>query len=563
MRSRLAGPLAAALILAGCGASSTAPPSALPDPTAATSPIASPTPTGSPAPTATATPAAAGHWEEAGSLAVGRAAPHVVAVGDTGVLVVGNDDCGYDAGWPQGPFGCSRSCIRADSRVVEAWSASGEAWMKVGPLSAPRTEMAIVALADGRALVAGGVQAASGREAERPWLQEDHHVSLSRTSLFDGGTGHWTPAAAMSTPRTAPIAALLRDGRVLVAGGYDLDAPTGPWTMGPGGRLDPTGEIVLAAHRPTSTAATGPAGAILANMIPSGPDVPVMATAELYDPVTDTWSATGPMRVARYGDAAVTLADGRVLVVPNGGPTLGIGVFGWDGRPPREHELAGTLAEIYDPRTGRFSLAGELPSIDVAPLNALGHDVDEDSWDVTTGSLVALADGGALVAGRSAVLTKGGSVAGFYARTLRFDPATTRWAEIDRTALMYRDAEQGDFTLEVVARGHVLPASLAAPMADGRVLVAGGLRSSSSDFTEIVTSSDAAVFDPSAGTWAAAPSMPEGRAGGAVVALADGSAILVGGYPERVRPGSMGYTPGECGAGSTGSRSAVRFVPGS
>ena len=54
-----------------------------------------------------------------------------------------------------------------------------------------------------------------------------------------------------------------------------------------------------------------------------------MATAELFDPTTGSWSQTGPMTYARIGAAAVTLADGRVLVFgSHGGAGSGVDVDG-------------------------------------------------------------------------------------------------------------------------------------------------------------------------------------------------------------------------------------------
>jgi hypothetical protein len=58
-----------------------------------------------------------------------------------------------------------------------------------------------------------------------------------------------------------------------------------------------------------------------------------LASAELYDPKTGTFSPTGSMATARYGDTATTLSDGRVLIV-GGADSSGNGL---------------TSAELYQP----------------------------------------------------------------------------------------------------------------------------------------------------------------------------------------------------------------------
>ena len=67
----------------------------------------------------------------------------------------------------------------------------------------------------------------------------------------------------------------------------------------------------------------------------------LLATSELYDPVSNSWSSTGSLKTAREYHTATLLTSGKVLVV--GGSQFGVPL---------------QSAEIYDPATGTWSPAG-------------------------------------------------------------------------------------------------------------------------------------------------------------------------------------------------------------
>ena len=252
------------------------------------------------------------------------------------------------------------------------------AWHATGKMIAPHAYHTATLLPDGRVLVAGGL--VNDRL--------DGQVSAS-AELFDPSVGKWTATRKMAGARWGHTATLLPDGKVLVAGSYInsadplasaelYDPGTGRWTAtgtmrhGRGGHtatllLD--GKVLVVGGGAEDTELEGG---------------PRSATAELYDPITGSWTTIASMTEARKGFTATLLPDGRVLVA------------GGDG--------GYTSAELFDPDTGRWTATGSMAD------GRFGH------------TATLLTDGTVLVTGGCAC-----SEPGAWATAELYDPGSGRW----------------------------------------------------------------------------------------------------------------------------------------
>jgi hypothetical protein len=188
-------------------------------------------------------------------------------------------------------------------------------------------------LPDGRVLVAGGMQ-----------LDREAWPALASAEIYDPQTGAFSPTGRMAGAparffgRYLHTAALLSDGRVLLAGGGDgsdagtataeiYDPATG--TFGPTGRMEIRRWVHAASLLPDDRV-----------LVAGGQEGP-LATAEIYDPATGAFTRTGWMTTARAAHTTTLLPDGRILVA---------------GGSSGAEALA--TAEIYDPATESFGPAG-------------------------------------------------------------------------------------------------------------------------------------------------------------------------------------------------------------
>ncbi len=271
-----------------------------------------------------------------------------------------------------------------------------------GGLNALRVAYASALLPDGRVLIAGGY---------------DETTALDTAEVFDPKTRHFVPTANnLDVPRSSFNAVTLNDGKVLIANGSTgvtaelFDPKTISFSPTPGSMI---------ALRFVATATLLGDGTVL---IAGGLDTSgnALDTAELYNPRTGTFTATkGTMTSPRAIHAATPLRSGEVLLA--GGSTSD------------SYSDALDTAEIYDPKTATFTA---VPNKMVSPR--------------VSATANRLGDGRVLIAG--GVIADGSSVA----TAELFDPKT------------------GTFTPTVGVMSNARAFHSAVNLLNGRVMIAGG-----------------------------------------------------------------------------------------
>ena len=158
-------------------------------------------------------------------------------------------------------------------------------------------------LQDGKVLIVGGLSSSSGSGSS------GIDPATQTAELYDPSSGTFTKLTApLVAPRALHTATLLQDGKVLIAGGLDTGGSAG-----------------------------------------------MLASAELYDPATQTFVKTGDMKQGHAFHAAAILPDGKVIIAGFAGSLtdmLGGGLGGGTATPAAELQRSAGWRRAVRPGNG-------------------------------------------------------------------------------------------------------------------------------------------------------------------------------------------------------------------
>jgi hypothetical protein len=221
---------------------------------------------------------------------------------------------------------------------AELYNPATATFSTTGSLNTGRFGHTATLLNNGKVLIAGGT---------------NNSTRLSSAELYDPTTGTFTVTGSLSCA-CGYSATLLANGMVLFSGGFDgSNAVTSAELYDPAsGKFVPTGNLNVARAGPSSTLLGNgkvlvAGGVYYTGVIPYTAVAHYLASAELYDPSTGTFTLTGSLHTARDGQSATVLKDGNVLLAA-----------GQNDNTQNYGYLSS--AELYNPATGKFSVTGSL-----------------------------------------------------------------------------------------------------------------------------------------------------------------------------------------------------------
>lgn len=274
----------------------------------------------------------------------------------------------------------------------------------------------------------------------------------------------------LAASRTDAQAVTLLDGSVLLMGGVDStgDALSSAELFEPASRTFTAVGPMHEVRRAFTATLLADGVLVVGGLTENGS----LAACELYDPATRTFLPTGSLLESRYDHQAVRLEDGRVLVI--GGEFL---------KNSSSPNVELSSCELYDPASGTFSSTGSMKETRYAFTATL------------------LPDGTVLAAG-------GQKLASFLATGETYSPSTGTWTQTT-----------GSMSV-------ALSEQRAVRMADGRVLLVGGVNDTSAPLKS------GEVYSPASRTFSPTGPMSSGRMEHVAALLPNGQVIVSGGFTQ-------------------------------
>jgi hypothetical protein len=342
-------------------------------------------------------------------------------------------------------------------------SAVASGFAETGSMSTPRSGHTATLLENGKVLILGGGDTSA--------------------ELFDPTSGTFTPTGSTTTPRYGATATLLANGKVLLTGGFgpgtsSLTRLNSAELYDPStGTFSATGSMADARILHTATLLNDGKVLITGGTRDGGGGGAAIASAELYDPPTGTFSPTGSMNTDRAQHTATLLTNGEVLIAG-----------GWNGHradaaddPPWDP----LFAELFNPSSGKFKYSGSMSS------TRIGH------------TATRLADGKVLLLGGIPNVQNIHSQppAPRYAEI--YDPANDNFSGLDNLTM-----SRQRYTVTLLRSGEVL-------LAGGKIL------------DLVVTTTE--LLNPTTGALSATGGLGTERVGHTATLLNDGRVLITGG----------------------------------
>ena len=453
-------------------------------------------------------------WSSAGKMKIGRSFHTATLISDNRVLVVGG---------------------HKNQKFAEIYDPSLNSWTTVGMMEIARRNHTANLMPNGDVLITGG--------------SNSEEIPVKDAEIFEVESGIFKPAGNMDLSRQNHTSTLLVNGKIIIVGGggtdrvlnttefFDpelkrwlVDGSLGSWYFANNlhqsrtnhtATLLPDGKILVTGGH-TKNLALGE-NARLGKTV-------VLKSAEIYDPISKTWTATAEMNTERSDHKAILINGDKVLV--SGGYFLKKS----DSENKRTMEVIST-AEIYNPTTEVWTTVTDMQiprqrhSMITLPDNrilvsggdsgqdALGsaeiYDPDSNTWKLTANMLYQRSFPVMVKIPDNKIMVFGGAEG----TSEIFDTATEKWTE---TGLMSTRITRSAVTT----------------LADGRIISAGG-------FGPKGSLASAEIYDPNSKSWTLIEPLPEKKVGPTGTRLLNGTILVLGGrFSEAIllNPISLSWT---------------------